>query len=76
MNIYVVLGGPLKRYGEGRREFQVEAGTEWRVADLISHLKIPEASYSFVSVNGVKVQENKLLTKGDKVTIFPLVSGG
>ena len=76
MNIHVILTGPLKRYGEGRRELMVEGEPGWRVVDLTSHLKIPEMSYSFASIDGKKVEETQRLADGDIVTIFPPVSGG
>ena len=75
MLIHVILTGPLSRYGDGNRELSVEGEKGWRVADLISHLKIPEMSYSFASIGGQKVDESRQLMEGDTVTVFPLVSG-
>ncbi|MEN1761961.1 MoaD/ThiS family protein [Anoxynatronum sibiricum] len=76
MLIHVILAGPLSRYGNGCRELSVEGEKGWQVADLISHLKIPEMSYSFVSIGGRKVEEHRPLSEGDVVTVFPPVSGG
>lgn len=76
MNIRVVLTGPLSKYGSGQHELIMEIEQESTVGDLLKKLGIPEQSYSFVSIAGVKVGEDRKVEVGEMMTIFPPVAGG
>jgi molybdopterin converting factor small subunit len=44
--------------------------------EVFDRLHIPEEAVSFVAINGMKCAKDTWLTDGDKVAIFPFVTGG
>ena len=43
---------------------------------VLATLHLPEKAVSFVAINGVKAARDARVTDGDKVAIFPFVTGG
>ena len=77
MKIKVKLAGHLKKYGyKGASEFQIELTQGSTVQDIISQLEIPDSSFAFCSVNGIKESSKHPLNDGDAVAIYPPLSGG
>lgn len=76
MKIYVVLAGPLSKYGNGSRNQMVDCKDPCQLKELIVILGIPEDKYSFAVINGIKSSEDTTLRNGDEVKIYPMVSGG
>lgn len=76
MKVHVILAGPLKKYNAGASQLEMTVEEGWSVADVIRVLKIPDQSYSFVSIDGKKVEDDKRLKNHDQVKVFPPVSGG
>ena len=44
--------------------------------EVFARLHIPEEAVAFVTINGAKAAKDAWLTNGDKVAIFPFVTGG
>ena len=47
-----------------------------RTEEVFARLHIPEEAVAFVAINGVKAAKDAWLADGDKVAIFPFVTGG
>ena len=60
--------------GEGRK--QVSLPEKSRVSDLLSALGIPTGRYKLIILNGLHCKEDKTLSEGDQVSIFPPIAGG
>ena len=74
--VEVSLMGPLSRHfqGERTREMQLPEGAA--VAEILHRLSLSREKTSLITVNGVKAPLTRLLNEGDKVVVFPPVSGG
>lgn len=76
MKIQITLKGPLKKYDKDvtmqRRDWP--AGTV--VKDIVTAMNLPGQFISMVTVNGVKATMEDQLQEGDKIAVFPYVSGG
>jgi len=53
-------------------------GRRLKLSALISKmaLPIPEEAVSFYSINGVKANNDSVITNGDVIDVFPVVAGG
>lgn len=49
---------------------------EISMAQVFDRLHIPEESVGFVAVNGVRTAKDTVVTDGDEIAIFPMVTGG
>jgi len=79
--IWVQLYGALsphyaKYAGEEGRAPLAFGQKRIRVQQILAKLNIPENVVSFVAINGVKRATNTWATDGDKVDIFPVITGG
>lgn len=74
MNVTVTLRGPLKKYLKDVTILELQSGTSLR--NLLSLLALPKESVSLLIVNGEKADIAQELQDGDRVQIYPPVSGG
>jgi sulfur carrier protein ThiS len=59
---------------EGRKP--VSLPEKARVSDLLNALGIPAGRYKLIILNGLHCKEDKMLSEGDRVSIFPPIAGG
>jgi molybdopterin converting factor small subunit len=76
LRVEVSLMGPLSRYFQGERTREVQLPEGAAVADILHRLSLARGKTSLITVNGVKAPLTRLLNEGDKVVVFPPVSGG
>lgn len=77
MRIIVELFGELRRFlekGKDRLELELEEGDA--VADLYRRLGIPRGDIYGASVNGEWADPQQRLAEGDRVFLFPPMTGG
>ncbi len=75
MKIFIKLYGSLEKYlPAGRRELEFDQ--EATVRDVLDRLPIPAHLNLLIAVNGVRTTSNHRLRDGDRMVIFPPVSGG
>ena len=46
------------------------------VKEVFARLHIPEKAVAFVAINGIKSAKDARLKDGDKLAVFPFVTGG
>jgi sulfur carrier protein ThiS len=77
MVVYVRLNALLRAYaadGSAERSLHVDEGCT--VHDLIAQLDIPPARVGFATVNLKYAPRTQVLAGGDRVILFPPVTGG
>lgn len=76
VKVEVFLKGSLNRYFGGSNKGEMHLPEGAVVGDILQQLSLPREKTSLISVNGVKVSLAAPLREGDRVVIFPPVSGG
>ncbi|MDQ7791809.1 MAG: MoaD/ThiS family protein [Clostridia bacterium] len=76
IKIVVTLAGSLNKYFQGEKVRAISMPAKAVAGDLLQQLSLPRESISFVAVNGVKASLEQALQEGDKVKVYPPVSGG
>ena len=78
MEVKVKLYTILKKYGEGKldKDNYITIPEHLTLADLISHLNIPERLGKICLVNGSPQDIAFSLSDRDEVKILPLIGGG
>jgi len=75
----VKLLGPFEKLQPNKDDggFWLVEGEGQAVADILNKVSIAKEMYGYIIlVNGVRVKENYILSKGDKVLIKPSITGG
>ncbi|HLA80355.1 MAG TPA: MoaD/ThiS family protein [Thermoleophilia bacterium] len=62
--------------GQGTKEFQVEAGPGLTVADVIRQAGIETNELYVIAINGQGAKPDSPLADGDRLALFPPMSGG
>ena len=79
MEIEVKLFATLRDYlpkGSGQFSCRIEANSTDTVRDVLKKLKIPEEIPKIILVNGVHSNLDRVLKRGDVLSVFPPVAGG
>lgn len=76
MNIKVRLYGSLSKYGKNNGWFDQKIIESISITDLLLSLNLPISSISFITVNGLKKTPEYVLKGGEKIRIFPQITGG
>ncbi len=77
MKVYLVLRGPLKKYGRTEQINSLDLEQNKTTAkDALEQLNIPLSAVSFVLINGEKKGLKTVLQEGDEITVNPKVAGG
>ncbi|MFW2367583.1 MAG: MoaD/ThiS family protein [Desulforhopalus sp.] len=77
MKVHVRLFSTLARYSPSPGgEFVVDMEGSASVGELLEFLKLPSAVQRVVLVNGRHAKSFKVLSEGDRVTMFPPMTGG
>ncbi len=77
MRVAVKAYGNLRRYLQtGVGEAEVEVADSATVRDLLEQLGIPVGDAWRISLNGDLVSDDQPLHDGDRLRLFPVVSGG
>jgi len=75
--VTVKLYGILEKYNKEKgREVAIDLPGNSNAGELMSALSIPKERVTIVLVNGEPADQNHSLKEGDKVELFPPVSGG
>jgi sulfur carrier protein ThiS len=75
VGLYATLQKFLPSNSTGRRcEIELDDGAT--VADLLKKLNVPPKLAALRLVNGTQSNPDKVLSEGDKVSIFPQMVGG
>lgn len=79
IRVHVLLFGDLRRYlpagSEGRATWlELAPGTP--VRGVLDQLSLPEGIHTFYVINHVKQPEDTILQDGDRLCIFPPMTGG
>jgi len=76
MAIEVRLYADLGRAGDGATEFQVEAKPGLTVKGVIDEAGIRTEDVQMIMVNGQGAGLGHRVTDGDRIALFPAISGG
>ncbi len=77
MKVAVKAHGNLRRYlSTSTGEAEVEVAESATVRDLLGQLGIPVGDAWRISLNGDLVSDDQPLKDGDRLRLFPVVSGG
>lgn len=76
VNIELRLYGSLQRYGKTEGWFEEEISAHTSVENLLLSLNLPLGSVSFITVNGRRQTLGYALEGGEKIRVFPPVTGG
>ena len=77
MKVVVRLFSTLVRYSPSQGgEFTVDMEESPSVGELLELLNMPPAVQRVVLVNGRHAKPDKVLCEGDRVTMFPPLTGG
>ena len=60
----------------GPAEFQVEARSGLTVRDVLAETGVPAGDVCVVTLNNVRADLDAPLSEGDRVGLFPAISGG
>ncbi len=75
--IHVRLYADLRPLDEpDKKQFQVESRRGLTVADVVREARVPDGAIGIVVINGRAGSLGSSLAEGDRVAIFPVVSGG
>ena len=76
MQINVQLYGSLKSYApDGKTNFDLELTLDTTLEEILSHLNIPYSNHVFL-INGKRTDKCSVSQDGDKLVMFPEISGG
>ncbi len=70
------VGRPLPRLASGTAGFEIEARNGLTVRDVVTEAAIPEADVTVVMINHRSGGLDSPLEDGDRLGLFPAVSGG
>jgi len=59
---------------EGRKTVTLPESA--KMSDLLKALGIPQGRFKLIILNGLHCREDKPLSEGDQVSIFPPIAGG
>jgi sulfur carrier protein ThiS len=77
LKIALRLQGPFAKYGRGTGVFEWEmAADRCTVEELLAQIGIPATAKAFVSVDGIKRDPDYILQGGERIVVFPPVTGG
>jgi len=77
MIVHVRLNALLRKYAsQGSAEFSLQIAEGCTVEEVIAQLAIPPPQVSFATVNLKHSSPSTTLKNGDRVTLFPPLTGG
>ena len=77
MRVTVELNGHLSWYVEdGVRVHEVEVEPDSTVGELIEGLGVPPIEVAFASIEDERIDLDRVLRDGDRVSLVPIIAGG
>jgi sulfur-carrier protein len=67
---------PSPAPGSGKRELRVEAQPRTTVREVLKNAAVDTPDYYVVMINGYGAELDSIVTDGDRLVLFPAISGG
>jgi molybdopterin converting factor small subunit len=67
---------PSPAPGSGKRELQVEAQPLTTVREVLKNAAVETPDYYVVMINGYGADPDSIVADGDRLVLFPAISGG